>query len=455
MTVNPFIDYFRCPDQVAVIGPSGGPSLDAGYFRFGGTVCYGRPVGVVPAVRPDARVEDVAAPSAEDGSVLLPFDLAEVVDNLRLERYTRVRPALEKVSTLGAVRALYYRIRPVLPVPVRKHVQRLSLAGWRHVPFPHWPVDVTVETVMRSVAALAVRANGGESLPFIWFWPEGASAAVMLTHDVESPAGVRFCGELANMDHAFQLKSAFQVVPDPPWDPARVATRRLVDELHARGFEVNVHDLTHDGRLFRDREHFLKRAGTINARAREFGSRGFRSGAMYRRQDWLPALECAFDMSVPNVAHLEPQRGGCCTVLPYFVRDVLELPLTTIQDYSLFHVLRDYSTALWRRQIEIILANHGLISFIVHPDYLREVRARRVYIRLLEHLGQLRDHRRAWVAWPSEIDRWWRDRRQMRLVRDGDSWRIEGPRSERARVAVARLEGEQVVYDVERYRRAA
>ena len=53
-------------------------------------------------------------------------------------------------------------------------------------------------------------------------------------------------------------------------------------------------------------------------------------------------------MSVPNVAHLEPQRGGCCTVMPYFVGDVLELPLTTIQDYSLFHILGDYSTTLWK-----------------------------------------------------------------------------------------------------------
>ena len=40
------------------------------------------------------------------------------------------------------------------------------------------------------------------------------------------------------------------------------------------------------------------------------GSRGFRSGAMYRRQDWFADLEFSYDMSIPNVAHLEPQRGG-------------------------------------------------------------------------------------------------------------------------------------------------
>ncbi len=115
---------------------------------------------------------------------------------------------------------------------------------------------------------------------------------------------------------------------------------------------------------------------------------------MYRRQDWFAALEFSYDMSVPNVAHLEPQRGGCCTVMPYFLGDVLELPLTTAQDYSLFHVLGDYSTTLWQEQIELILEHNGLISFIAHPDYLIEPRARDVYTDLLRLLVRLRAERR-------------------------------------------------------------
>ena len=124
------------------------------------------------------------------------------------------------------------------------------------------------------------------------------------------------------------------------------------------------------------------------------------------------------------------------------------MPLTTTQDYSLFHVLDDYSIDLWKTQITLILANNGLASFIAHPDYLLDTRARDVYVRLLKHLDQLRDEGKIWVALPSEIDRWWRDRREMRLVPDGESWRVEGPGSARARVAYARLEGGQVVYDI-------
>jgi hypothetical protein len=209
---------------------------------------------------------------------------------------------------------------------------------------------------------------------------------------------------------------------------------------------VNLHDLNHDGLLFADRREFLNRARRINAYAREFNCQGFRSGAMYREQSWFDAFEFSYDMSVPNAAHLEPQRGGCCTVMPYFVGNILELPLTTSQDYTLFHILNDYTTQVWRRQIDLILRKHGLISVITHPDYLAGAPQREVYHELLKHVAELRDRREVWVALPGEVNRWWRNRHHMTLVRDGEGWRIEGPDSSRARVAYASLENDRLVY---------
>ena len=167
---------------------------------------------------------------------------------------------------------------------------------------------------------------------------------------------------------------------------------------------------------------------------------------MYREQGWFEAFEFSYDMSVPNAAHLEPQRGGCCTVMPYFVGDILELPLTTVQDYSLFHILNDYSTTLWKEQIRLIRQHHGLISVITHPDYLVGRREREVYVELLRHLAELRERDGLWMALPGEINRWWRNRQQMTLVASGDGWRIEGPDSDRARVAYATLEDDRLVY---------
>jgi hypothetical protein len=147
-------------------------------------------------------------------------------------------------------------------------------------------------------------------------------------------------------------------------------------------------------------------------------------------------------MSVPNAAHLEPQRGGCCTVMPYFNRSILELPLTTTQDYSLFHILGEYSVDRWKAQTEALLSKHGLISFIAHPDYLTEPQARAVYVELLEYLVRVQSERHL----PGQVNDWWRARRQMRLVRTGTSWRIEGPQSDRARIAYARLDGDMIAY---------
>jgi hypothetical protein len=135
-------------------------------------------------------------------------------------------------------------------------------------------------------------------------------------------------------------------------------------------------------------------------------------------------------------------------VMPYFIGKILELPLTTVQDYSLFHILGDYSTALWKQQIDTIAEHHGLITVLTHPDYLLEPRARRVYTDLLTHLRAIHRRRGIWMTLPGDVDRWWRNRREMQLVRHGARWRVEGPDSDRARVAWATLRGNRVVYTV-------
>jgi hypothetical protein len=290
-----------------------------------------------------------------------------------------------------------------------------------------------------------LRSRDGRSVPFIWFWPEGAAGCAIMTHDVEGQTGLAFCDRLMDLDEAYGLRSSFQIVPET----RSQMSHDLVERFRSRGFEVNVHDLNHDGHLYSDRATFLHRVERINRYAREFDCRGFRAGVMYRRQEWFDAFEFSYDMSVPNVAHLEPQRGGCCTVMPFFVGHVLELPLTMSQDYSLFHILDDYSLALWRQQEALVMARSGLISVNAHPDYLIDERAQATYVGLLEHIRRLRDDEGVWTAQPGEVDAWWRHRREMRLVGDGDSWRVEGPENHRARVALARLDGNDLVYEVQ------
>jgi hypothetical protein len=201
--------------------------------------------------------------------------------------------------------------------------------------------------------------------------------------------------------------------------------------------------------LFRKSEQFLERAVKINSYGAQFGASGFRAAVLYRNQMWYDALKFSYDMSVPNVAHLDPQHGGCCTVMPYFIGDMLELPVTTTQDYFLFHILNDYYIDLWKQQANLIMEKHGLISFIIHPDYTLEPRERQVYQALLAHLTFLREEKGVWIPTPGEVNRWWRQRAEMVIIEDGKNARIEGPGKERARIAYASRDDGRLVITLE------
>jgi hypothetical protein len=445
---GPVVDYYRCPEWFADFSQLGPLSEESGFFRFGDDICYGRCVGGTPAPTPTGDLYDCASKiELRDGLAHLPFDQLQLLDNLRLERYASGYADSSNLALFNAlVRRAYYLIRPALHVSVRKHIQKLHFRTWNDVGFPHWPVDCTVDRIMEKLLRLALQANRAEAVPFIWFWPEGMPSAAIMTHDVETRSGRDFCDTLMDIDESFGLASSFQVVPETRYSvPADFLTN-----IHSRGFEVNVHDLNHDGHLFQNEPEFLRRAAKINQYLKEYGAQGFRAAIMYRNQDWYDALEASYDMSVPNAAHLDPQRGGCCTVMPYFIGKLLELPVTATQDYGLFNILGRYSTDLWNRQIELVMEKHGLISFIVHPDYVIEERARATYTDLLQHLSDLRSDKKVWFALPRDVNHWWRQRSQMQLIRTGRGWTIEGPGKERACVAYAHADGDRLRYSVGR-----
>ncbi|MGA9789083.1 MAG: hypothetical protein WBQ43_00220 [Terriglobales bacterium] len=302
-----------------------------------------------------------------------------------------------------------------------------------------------MDNVFEQLMLLSFRACDVERIPFIWFWPERNSSCAIMTHDVETKAGRDFCQTLMDIDDSLGFKASFQIIPEERYE----VSPEFLESIRQRGFEVVVHDLNHDGHLYRDREQFLERAARINSYGRDYRADGFRAGVLYRKQLWYDALRFAYDMSVPNVARLDPQRGGCCTVMPYFMGNILELPVTTIQDYTLFNILNDYSIDIWKRQIEIIMAKHGLMSFIVHPDYIMKPREMEVYQALLSYLARLRQEKEVWITTPGEVNRWWRQRAEMRLVEDGDGWQIEGAGKERARIAYASAKEGRLVITVQ------
>jgi len=441
-------DYYRLPEtllgRICVERPTG----ESGFFRFGSeTICFGRNSLDVSASLESLDIPDVLKRTSVEGSeVHLSFQPFEVVENLRRERYANhLVEKRHRFVDQPLIRKTYYGIRELLPVSIRKHLQKAYLADWKELRFPHWPVDFTVDTIHQNILRLCMEAAGVRRIPFVWFWPGGAPSCLIMTHDVETAIGRDFTSVLMDIDQSYGIKASFQVIPEKRYE----VTQDYVRCMKARGFEFNIHDLNHDGHLYQERELFLQRAKHINEYARKFEARGFRAGVMYRNLEWYDAYDFSYDMSVPNVAHLDPQRGGCCTVFPYFIGKVLELPLTTCQDYSLFQILNDYSTDLWKKQLELIRNRNGLMSFISHPDYLVDHRPRAVYEALLAYLQQMIDREGIWMALPREVDEWWRARSKMKVVLRGEGWEIEGPNKGQARLAFAVLDGDRIRYEVE------
>lgn len=432
------VDYFRFPDDTFRSAFSESGLGSEGFFRFGSQiVCYGQCKSGVAETMNGSDLPDASKDIKLVGSdIQLPFDAAQVVDNLRLEHYAkRPAPGKRKITNHPLARRAYYLVRELMPVSVRKHFQKIYFSDWKSLAFPSWPVDLTVDIFLEDLLRLSMEVSGKSKVPFIWFWPEGAPSCLIMTHDVETSVGRDFASTLMDLDDSVGIKASFQSIPEKRYE----IPKSYVEEILSRGFEFNVHDINHDGQLYENRNEFLRRAKRINKYVHMYGAGGFRAGAMYRNQDWYDAFEFSYDMSVPNVAHLEPQRGGCCTVMPYFIGKILELPLTVTQDYTVLHALDDHSTELWERQIALIRTRNGLMSFNTHPDYMIDRSGRTLYESLLEYLQQMIARERIWAALPGDVDRWWRDRSQMTLVARGNDWEIEGPGKERARVAYAAL----------------
>jgi hypothetical protein len=435
-------DRYRCPENLLDFAFRGPLSSDEGYFRFGpNVICYGRSSSgtLQPAIGPSLRdvLDDV---QIGDGTLSLPFDPENVIQNLLLERYLgAARP-----NRPGTLKKLYYTLRPLTNLSMRRRIQSFHARNWRESSFPKWPVDTTVEDICERLLLLSMKASGVERIPFIWFWPNGASGCFMMTHDVETQAGRDYCSDLMDIDDSFGIKASFEIVPEERY----AVPSTLLELIRSRGFEIEVQDLNHDGRLFDDKDEFLRRVKLVNQYGREYGARGFRAAALYRRPEWYDAFEFEFDMSFPNVAPLDPQRGGCCSVMPFFIGDILELPVTTTQDYTLFHLLNQRSIDLWTAQIDQILSKNGLASFIVHPDYIMEPSRGHVYEQLLGHFRSLSQKVPIWFALPAAVNSWWRARSKMSLVKDGSSWRIRGDETGRAALAYASNVGGQLVYEL-------
>jgi hypothetical protein len=292
--------------------------------------------------------------------------------------------------------------------------------------FPRWPVETGLhdflEFLLRSVASVA-----GEPVPVIAPWPGEATWALVLTHDVETAAGLAAIEPVLELERSLGLRSSWNFVPRRDYE----VSIELAHALEREGFEVGVHGLHHDGRDLESRETMEKRLPGMRRAAADWNASGFRSPATLRHWDLMPRLGFDYDSSYPDTDPFEPQGGGCCTWLPFFNQDMVELPLTMPQDHTLFTILRRRDEAAWIEKAEFLRSRGGMVLIDTHPDYLIDREAFDAYRRLLERFA---GDPGMWNGLPRDVSGWWRRRADSRLERNGAGWELSGPAAEEARI---------------------
>ena len=195
------------------------------------------------------------------------------------------------------LREIYYLLKPFIPRSLQVSFRRSLILSRRSKHKDIWPIN-----------------EKAGRLPANWQgWPEQKHFAVVLIHDVENGNGHDKCFGLIDLEKGLGFRSSFNFVPE-----RYPVSHQLRRSLLMGGFEVGVHGLKHDGRLFSSRRIFQQRAIRINQYLRAWDALGFTSPSMHHNLDWMHELEIMHGTSTFDSDPFEPQSDGVSTIFPFW-----------------------------------------------------------------------------------------------------------------------------------------
>lgn len=278
---------------------------------------------------------------------------------------------------------LFYAVKPLIPRRLQIFLRR-----------------VRARRILDRLDGAILSAKGLEEAAFPW--PDGARAAVLITHDVELAGGQARIPVLTEIEERLGIRSCWNFVVDRyPVDTD------LIARLQGLGHEIGVHGVKHDGKLFSSPGVFRERLSIMIETARAWNADGFRSPALLHDMELLPTIPFGWDSSVPAWDPFQPMSGGVEIYRPFLLNErCVELPVTCWQDFTLLEELEIDPLDVWRRQIDGIAAAGGLINIIIHPDYLTNPDRIGIYEQLLEYIST---DDKLWIATPSAVADWARN----------------------------------------------
>jgi len=356
----------------------------------------------------------------------------------------------ERYKDNGSARILktYYALKPLIPRRLQILLRRRRAKKVRSS-FLLWPIEEKLENLKRDIFKSSMKTSDG--IPFIWFWPHGKNFAFVITHDVETQKGSGNIESVCEIERKYGFRSSWNFVPERYSVDAGVLHGLVNDS-----FEIGIHGLKHDGKLFNSRKIFDERMKKIKKYAIKWGAVGFRSPATHRNPDWMMDIPFEYDSSFPDADPYEPQPGGCLSIFPFFIGNLVELPITLAQDHTLFEILGYEDISIWKQKIDWIEKMNGMALVIVHPDYIRSGESRggheesrhpiEYYEELLRYLRK-KDH--YWHALPRDVAGWWRrrDNSEIRFGKNGEPY-IKGPAAKDGVITRIKLVNDEVVFEM-------
>jgi hypothetical protein len=294
----------------------------------------------------------------------------------------------------------YYHIKPAIPRRAQIAIRRRIAAYKRKSHRDIWPID----------PAAAIK-------PKNWIgWPENKKFALVLQHDVDAAKGLANCPKLIEFERKLGFRSCFNFVPEDYLTP-----RELRLGLAEAGFEVGVHGLKHDGKLFKNTSEFHEKAPKINHYLKNWRAVGFSSPSMLRNLSLISELNIEYGCSTFDSDPFEPQSEGVRTIFPFWAsngsgtRTYVELPYTLPQDHGLFIILGESDNQIWKTKLDWLAENGGMALLFTHPDYMNfngsscslEEYPVRLYQDFLEYV-QDRYAGQYWNALPREMASFWK-----------------------------------------------
>ena len=318
---------------------------------------------------------------------------------------------------LSAPRRFYYQLKPFLPRSLRTLGRRYYRQNQEsHFPLK-WPIEDRYVRFQFQCLASVLEQRGLNSIPYVNFWPAGHRYAFVLTHDIEEEQGTTFVEAVADLEERYGFRSVFNFVPERyPIDMG------LLRDLKQRGFEIGVHGLKHDGKLFSSHSLFEHRAAKINQYLHEWGAVGFRTPFTHRNPQWMQALDVEYDLSFFDTDPHEPLPGGTMSIWPFQLGKFMELPYTLTQDNTLANILHAQTAALWTDKVDFLAQWHGMVLVNTHPDYLRAQQCWTLYEDLLKDMKEREGY---WHALPRDVARWWQQRMQFEPQHQHGQWNLE------------------------------